>query len=86
MTFKGYKNLGSSASTQGTVTLTAAWQVFRLGPKGIMDLLRGNNIKLEFTQSGQNAWFKMKDIVIYAEKLSERVSITTANEVTCAAP
>lgn len=86
LTFKGYKNLGSSASTQGTVTLTAAWQVFRLGPKGIMDLLRGNNIKLEFTQSGQNAWFKMKDIVIYAEKLSERVSITTANEVTCAAP
>jgi hypothetical protein len=51
-----------------------------------MDLLRGNNIKLEFTQSTQNAWFKIKDIVVYAEKLSERVSITTANEVSCAAP
>jgi hypothetical protein len=48
-----------------------------------MDLLRGNNIKLEFTQSTQNAWFKKKDIVVYAEKLSERVSITTANEFMC---
>lgn len=86
LTFKGYIDLGATAKTQGTITLTTNWQVYRLGPKGIMDLLRGNNIKLEFTQSGQNAWFKIKDIIIYAEKLSERVSITTANEVVCAAP
>lgn len=86
LAFKGYINLGSTASTQGTVTLTANWQIFRLGPKGIHNLLRGNNVKIEFTQSAQNAWFKMKDIVVYAEKLSERVSITTANEVSCAAP
>lgn len=86
LTFKGYTNLDATAKTQGTITLTTNWQVYRLGPKGIMDLLRGNNIKLAFTQSGQNAWFKIKDIVVYAEKLSERVSITAANEVVCAAP
>ena len=86
LAFKGYINLGATASTQGTVTLTTAWQTFRLGPKGIQELLRGNNIKIEFAQTGQNAWFKIRDIVIYYEKLSERVSITTANEVTCAAP
>lgn len=86
LTFKGYINNGSSASTQGTITLTTSWQVFRLGPKGIMELLKGNNVKLEFSQSGQNAWFKMKDLLVYYEKLPERVSITTANEVICAAP
>ena len=86
LTFKGYSNLSDTAKTTGTVTLTASWQVFRMGPKGIMDLLRGNNIKLEFTQAEQNAWFKIKDIVLYPEKVAERVSITTANEVACAAP
>ena len=86
LTFNAYSNLSDTKKTTGTVTLTATWQVFRLGPKGIMDLLRGNNIKLEFTQSGQNSWFKIKDIVLYPEKVAERMSITTANEVSCAAP
>ena len=86
LTFNGYINNGASATTTGEITLTTAWQVFRLGPKGIMDLLKGNNVKIEFTQSAQNAYFKMKDIVVYYEKLPERVSITTANEVSCAAP
>lgn len=86
ITFNGYINNGSSPTTTGVVTLTAEWQVFRLGPVGIMDLLRGNNVKVEFTQGSQDSWFKMKDIIVYAEKLPERISITTANEIACAAP
>ena len=86
LTFNGYTNLDGSVVTTGAITLNSDWQVFRLGPKGIMELLQGNNVKLEFTQASQNAYFKIKDIIVYYEKMPERVSITTANEVSCAAP
>jgi hypothetical protein len=79
ITFKGYKNLSGTASCTGTITLTTSWVTYTIGPKNVASLLRGDNLKVEFTHATASAYFKMKDIVLYMEKLPKRI---TLNEVT----
>lgn len=73
LTINGYKNFGSS-SCSGTITLTTNWVTYTIGPKNIWNLLRGDHIKIQFAHATDNAYFKMKDVVFYFEKLSKRIA------------
>ena len=82
----GYKDLVEATVGTATMTLTTDWQVFRIGIKNLMALMRGNYLKIEFLQQNQNAYCKIKDVVIYTELVADRVSITTSNEIRFTVP
>ncbi len=72
--FKAYTNYLGSIVCTGSITFPATelWRTYRIGPKNIWNLVRGDAIKIEFLHSTNSSYFKVKDIVIYTEKLSKR--------------
>jgi len=74
--FLGYKNMSATECCSGVITLTDDWKTYTLGPKNVFSLLRGDAIKITFSHALDNAYFKMKDIAIYFEKIPKRITLT----------
>jgi len=76
--FTGYRNNSGTQVCGGTITLTVDWLTYTLGPKNIVSALKGDFLMMKLVHSTDNAFFKIKDIVLYPEKRSIR---ETRNEV-----
>ncbi len=80
LTVKGYKNLSEvAASFTGNITLTSAWVSYTIQNPLLKRSMTGNHLELVFSHATDNAEFKLRDVVIYAERTPKRV---TMNEVT----
>jgi hypothetical protein len=81
LTIQGYKNYETSLVCSGSITFpsTYHWRTYRFGPKNVWKSLSGDSVRIKISHSTQYAFFKVKDIVIYLERLPKRIEF---NEVT----
>ena len=75
LAFSGFKNYGTSASCTASIILTTDWVTYQLGSYNLSNVLRGDSLSIQFVNSTDSAYFKMKDIVLHVEKLPKRITL-----------
>jgi len=75
LAFYGFKNHSTDNYVSCSIALSTTWTVFRIGPKNVINWLQGRNIRIRFDHLMENAYFKVKNLTLYAEKIPKRVTL-----------
>ena len=78
MSIYGYKNNSEPYVVSGSITLSETWKTYTVKSPIWQRNMVGDSLMIRFVHATDNAYFKMKDIVVGIEKIPAR---TILNEV-----